>query len=204
MEKRKLVGITAFAAFMFVTMVQTKADIVVNVNDAGGNVTFSSSGGAFDLTGLAFGVGGYVTGAGQGFFDPVNPTFIVGGGNPVDFYRGVTVFPANFGTGALFINTTGATGVGYGASHPAYGTGTTSLLVPVGYVSGGALGAVTSTYVGQNFASMGLTPGTYVWRWGTGAPNQSLTLNITSVPEPSTAGLVGLAVFGFGLMRRRK
>jgi hypothetical protein len=51
---------------------------------------------------------------------------------------------------------------------------------------------------------MGLTPGTYVWRWGQGLPNQSLTLNITSVPEPSMAGVVGLAVLGFGLTRRRK
>jgi hypothetical protein len=204
MEKRNFVGFAVFAVFMFVTIVQTNADIVVNVSDAGGNVTFSSSGGSFDLTGLVFGGGGYATGNGQGFSNAVNPSFVVGGGDPVDDYSGVTAFPANFGTGSLFVNSTGATGVGYGASDPIYGVPSTSILVPTGYVSGGALGAVSSTYVGQSLASMGLTPGTYVWRWGQGLPNQSLTLNITSVPEPSMAGVVGLAVLGFGLTRRRK
>jgi hypothetical protein len=38
-------------------------------------------------------------------------------------------------------------------------------VVPAGYTSGSAL-SETDTYAGKTFASMGLTPGTYVWKWG--------------------------------------
>ncbi len=33
----------------------------------------------------------------------------------------------------------------------------------------------TSTYTGQSFTTLGVTPGTYEWTWGTG-PNQNYTL----------------------------
>ena len=44
----------------------------------------------------------------------------------------------------------------------------------MGYVSGAALSNST-TYNNVTFASLGVTPGTYVWTWGTGA-NQNFTL----------------------------
>ncbi|MDQ6911923.1 MAG: hypothetical protein M3128_03505 [Verrucomicrobiota bacterium] len=44
----------------------------------------------------------------------------------------------------------------------------------------------SDTYSGQTFASLGVTPGTYVWSWGTGA-NQNFTLRIGAVPESGSS-----------------
>jgi len=55
------------------------------------------------------------------------------------------------------------------------------LSVPTGYVSGTAL-ANSATYSGQTFVTLGVTPGTYVWKWGTGA-NQNFTLQIPPTPS---------------------
>lgn len=197
--------VAVIASLMVVTVGELKADVIVNVVESGPDVVFSSSGGAFDLTGLAFGGGSFLTGNGQGAVDAADSLFILGGGNPMDFYTNVTLFPANFGLGSLFINSTGFTGTGFGASSPAYGPTTTSLLVPTGYVSGAALGSTSSTYTSQSFASLGLTTGGYVWSWGQGL-NQSLTLNIvpSQVPEPFTLGLLGLGLLGLGLSRKRQ
>jgi hypothetical protein len=77
------------------------------------------------------------------------------------------------------------------------------LWVPEGYVSGGLLSS-SSTYTNATFTSLGVIPGTYVWRWGTGLPNQNLTLIIggVGVPDGGTTifllslGLVGLTALG--------
>ena len=50
------------------------------------------------------------------------------------------------------------------------------LIVPRGYVSGTFL-SNSATYSGKTLATLGVTPGTYVWTWGTGA-NQNFTLKI--------------------------
>src|SRR5689334_21462138 len=44
---------------------------------------------------------------------------------------------------------------------------TKQLGVPKGYVSGTPL-SDSSTYDNQSFASLGVTPGTYAWTWGSG------------------------------------
>ena len=51
------------------------------------------------------------------------------------------------------------------------------LYVPQGYVSGAAL-SDSMTFNNATFASLGVTPGTYVWTWGNGLPNQNFTLHI--------------------------
>ena len=70
----------------------------------------------------------------------------------------------------------------------------TALIVPRGYVSGDFL-SNSATYSGKTFATLGVTPGTYVWTWGTGA-NQNFTLEIPPTPGPpvvstSPATLIG-------------
>jgi hypothetical protein len=76
-----------------------------------------------------------------------------------------------------------------------------ALFVPTGY--SGTLLSDSATYSGQTFASLGVTPGTYVWTWGTGV-NQNFTL-IAAVPEAgSTFGLLFvslIAVLGLGRFR---
>jgi hypothetical protein len=54
--------------------------------------------------------------------------------------------------------------------------------VPAGYVSGTAL-SDSATYSGTTLADLGVTPGTYVWTWGTTA-NQNFTLEILPAPPP--------------------
>ena len=58
------------------------------------------------------------------------------------------------------------------------------LTVPTGYVSGNAL-SDSATYSGNTLAALGVTPGTYVWTWGTTA-NQKFTLEIPPLPPPAT------------------
>jgi hypothetical protein len=64
----------------------------------------------------------------------------------------------------------------------------------------------TSTYANRTFSSLGVTPGTYEWTWGSGA-NQNFTLEIgTAVPEPSTWAmlLIGFAGVRFIAYRRSR
>jgi len=62
------------------------------------------------------------------------------------------------------------------------------LIVPRGYVSGTFL-SNSATYSGKTFATLGVTPGTYVWTWGTGA-DQRFTLQIGDV-SPTVAQIDG-------------
>ena len=82
------------------------------------------------------------------------------------------------------------------------------LILQRGYTSGTFL-SDTDTFNGS-FATIGLTPGTYVWTWGSGADADSFTLQIgpatTPVPEPGSLVLFMSALAGlFGLcgLRRR-
>ena len=55
----------------------------------------------------------------------------------------------------------------------------------------------SATWDNATFASLGVTPGTYVWTWGT-AVGQSFTLDVVKpagVPEPAALGM-----FGFGTL----
>jgi hypothetical protein len=70
------------------------------------------------------------------------------------------------------------------------------IFLPFGYVSGHAL-SDTSTYDNATFASLGMTPGTHEWTWGTGAHADSFTLNAV-IPEPSTWALMALGFAGLG------
>jgi hypothetical protein len=102
----------------------------------------------------------------------------------------------NFGSG-LSTNANSGSGGPVGIDNP---VGNSDLLgVPFGYVSGAAL-SDTATYDSQTFSSLGATPGTYKWTWGTG-PNQNFTLVIgTVVPEPSTWAMMLLGFAGLGFM----
>jgi PEP-CTERM motif len=69
--------------------------------------------------------------------------------------------------------------------------------------SGAFCSLASSTTFPGTFATLGLTPGTYVYNLTNELDN--ITLNIGSaVPEPSTLGLLGLGLLGLGVMRRRR
>ena len=79
-------------------------------------------------------------------------------------------------------------------------------MVPFEYVPGDPLSG-TSVYARATFASLGVTPGTYVWTWGSGANADSLTLQIGHAPavsEPASMALLALGVAGLGVRRWRR
>jgi len=82
-----------------------------------------------------------------------------------------------------------------------------SLYLPNGYVSDTSVSNLT-TFSGATFASLGVTPGTYVWTWGSGATTDSFTLQFgsapTGVPEPASLALLSAGVVGLGLVRRKR
>jgi hypothetical protein len=116
-----------------------------------------------------------------------------GGPGPVSAYTGFTG-PMSFGSGG-FVSASSSSGDPVAIAGNATTFGTVSVLfVPFGYTSGGALSG-SATYDNATISSLGATPGTYVWTWGSGATADSFTLKIISpapVPEPSSVLLFAL------------
>ncbi len=178
------------------------AGYVVTLKEVGSDVVATGSG-PLDLTGLEPSGVNFSTAAiiPPGFINtgPANSTGFnqySGTSGPVGQFNG----PESFGSGFTEHDADSGSGdlVGIFA--------TFSILVPGGYVSNNPL-SDTSTYLNQTFSSLGVTPGTYVWSWGTG-PNQNFTLHIgllgapgpipgpVSVTEPASALLLGAALAG--------
>jgi PEP-CTERM motif len=119
---------------------------------------------------------------------------------PVEFFTGVSG-PVSFGPG-IETEANASSGDFVGLE----GNGEGFLFTPVGFTSGAL--SETSTYLGATFASLGLTPGTYVYTWGAGDHADSFTIDISSAsatPEPSTWAMMalGFAGLGFAAFRRR-
>jgi FG-GAP-like repeat len=103
-----------------------------------------------------------------------------GGSGLGAYYTGHTIEPTSFGRFPLSSSVITVIS-GKFAYIATTGTHEFVLRVP-GYVSGTALSG-SLTYGGASLATLGVTPGTYVWTWGTGA-NQNFTLQIkTPLPE---------------------
>jgi hypothetical protein len=191
-----------------------QAGYVVTFKEVGNDVVATGSG-PIDLTGLSpLGSPGF---AAQGVLAPASMILATGPTEftPVDLYTSANVDAfQQFGTGLAAYPADSGSGDIVGITEAIlYPTGGAAIFqVPAGYVSGNLL-SDTSTYANQTFGSLGLTPGTYVWSWGTG--NQSFTLIIgasaapgpppSPVPEPASAALLGVALAGLllaGTMRR--
>jgi len=97
--------------------------------------------------------------------------------------------PTSFGSGAMSENADSGSGDLVGVFD---GMG---LAIPEYYPSGSALSG-TSTWLNQTFSSLGATPGSYTWIWGSGAHSDFFSLDIiegaAAVPEPSSIVLLAL------------
>jgi VPDSG-CTERM motif len=198
---KKLLPLTFFGiAVTSLFCVQPAQSYTVTLEQVGSNVVATGSG-AINLTGL-----------------PINP-IMLSTTSILDARRGdistgptdvsiVDVYaaffltgPPNFGSGSAFLPDAGSGDlVGISIDQGL-------LFVPQGYVSNAAL-SDSMTFNNATFASLFLTPGTYVWTWGTGG-NQNFTLQIGSVGVPgvpdggSTVSLLGCALLGLAGLRRK-
>jgi VPDSG-CTERM motif len=180
------------ASLFFVRPVQ---GFTITMDQMGSNVVANGSG-AFNLTGLTFLGSGPA--AESGIIPSLGFIAINAGSVDADVYVGFTG-PTSFGSGDLSL------GNSFSGDFFALEEGIDAFLaLPQGYVSGAAL-SNSMTFNNATFASLGMTPGTYVWSWGTGLPNQNFTLIIGRVGVPdggSTISLLGCALLGFAALRR--
>jgi hypothetical protein len=178
---------------------QAKASAVIDITQVGDDVVAAASG-AIDLTGLTQVLSGMILA--PGFVSPADGEAVVGAnGAPFDEYSGVSG-PASFGPGSFAPGSSGSGGpIGVDESSFNLIGQPPVLIVPSGYVSGTALSG-SWTFDGQTLASLGLTPGTYVYSWspspGVPAQGPGLTVKITGIPELSTWAMMLLGFTGLG------
>jgi hypothetical protein len=190
---RQLAWAAAVLGLAATTAGRARAAIVLTATESNGAVVISG-GGTANLAGLTFVFGGGFAAA----VAPADPLVLIGPTDTTgaDTYKMLTgpglTGPGNFGTG-MFNTAVNGMGDRFGITTD---NGTILLAVPTGYASGAALQG-TGTF-SSSFASLGMTPGTYVWKWGAGATADSLTLQVGTstapVPEPSSLALAGVAV----------
>ena len=184
----------AVAASLF--SVRPAQAYTVTLQQMGSNVVANGSG-PIDLTGLTSDVYGLIL---EGKITANIGLIIITGpfGVFADGFSGITG-PTSFGSG--------------GFSFPSSGSGDIvgisgffgRLVVPLNYASNTAL-SDSMTFNNASFASLGVTPGTYVWTWGTGLPNQNFTLIIGGAGVPdggSTVSLLSFALLGLAAFRRK-
>jgi hypothetical protein len=190
--KKALKTLFLIACLMAACALPARAIVIVNATESGGNVVFAG-GGTFNLTDLSLLTPADVTAG-------INPSLSIaffgtnpGTSLPVDFYFGGIIEPGPFGPGG------GSTAdLGSGDRFGVFGP---DLVVPAGYNSGDLLNG-SSTFTGATFASLGVTPGTYIWSWGLEEEGtaDSFILNIggtsAAVPESGSTALSMLLALG--------
>ena len=189
-------GVASLGAAMLIGLSAppARAGYVVDLTQQGSNVVATGSG-PIDLTGLTVFRKGV---AARTHVDPMDGQIFTGGPANAGFFDIYQNFsgPGDFGSGGP-TNASSGSGDFVGIV-----SGSGFLNVPAGYLSDTLL-SDTATYLSQTFSSLGATPGTYKWTWGSGA-NQSFTLVIgAAVPEPSTWAMMLLGFAGLGFVGYR-
>ena len=178
--------------------VPAQAAYIVTLQEVGANVVATGSG-SIDLAGL----NSLSIGSAGARIIPSIGQIITGepntGPSPIDRYTGF-IGPTSFGSGGLtFADSGSGDFVGVSAI-------VNILVVPPSYSSNNPLSDIT-TYLNQSFTTLGVTPGTYVWTWGTGADADSFALQIGAVataPEPASLALFGAGLAGLGMVLRTR
>ena len=176
----------------------SRAEYIMSVQQVGSNVVTTGSG-TLDTTNLTLDVTGDSHGemiASEGILAVGSSIF-----QPADAWHGVSG-PAGFGPGTTeFVADTGSGPV------VAISEAFNNIVFPEGYVSGTVLALSTDTYNNQTFASLGLTPGTYKYTWGTGIHADDLIVQIgaatSAAPLPRTFYFGIIAMPFIFLFRKR-
>jgi hypothetical protein len=193
----KLGKLVSVAALALAVGAQAEASVVIDISQTGGDVV-ATGGGTLDLTGLTFFESAPV--GGMGAVIPSLGTAIVGPDVVADLYEGASG-PASFGPGLLTFGSDNS-GLAFGVAGSLFAFPVVA--VPNGYVSGAPL-LGSSTFAGETIASLGLTPGTYVYTWNSApADDDSLTVNVSGVPEASTWAMMVLGFIGLGFAAFRR
>ncbi|HJU17098.1 MAG TPA: PEP-CTERM sorting domain-containing protein [Stellaceae bacterium] len=176
-----------------------QASYIVTLTQEGSNVVATGSG-TLDIADLNLGCS--VCEFHGAEIQPSAPSasIIIGNSLPLldDGYNGITE-AFSFGNGGQsFASISVGSQIGI-LSNETFGT--SDLFVPGNYVSGTAF-SDSAIWDNATFASLGVTPGTYVLTWGSGAHADSFTLQIgpAAVPEPSALALLGTALAGLFLV----
>jgi hypothetical protein len=186
------VSLLALAVCLAAAAGPARAAYTVTFSQLGPDVV-ASGGGTIDLGGLTF----VTTGATMPEVAPTFATEATGVAGNVDEYAGASG-PLSFGPG-VFTSATSATGDLVGIQQIIGQPG--FIVVPTGYASGAPL-SDTALYAGKSFATLGLTPGVYLYTFGSGGNADTFTIDV-AVPEPASLALLA-AVLGLGLAARRR
>ena len=187
-----LVGLLAFV------VPSAHAEYIISFQQVGSDVVATGSG-SFDLTALS----SFAVGLGFAEVRANNGTVLLGPQSfkGTDNYHNASS-PGSFGPGGVAVATVG--------TGPAVGVNVDSgpvISVPQFYISGTALDTSTATWTSQTFTTLGLTPGTYDYAWGTGIHADDLIVQIgpaaTGVPLPPAA-CTGFLISGLAFAFRRK
>lgn len=194
MRKHAFYGILALVSLLGLGITQSaRANFIATIHQVGTDVRVTGSG-TIDTTFLSL----FLSGAGNTASIRPNSGNLLFASGLADWYTGFSG-PTSFGSGGItFASSNSGNPVGIDG-------GGGNLFVPQGYVSGTFL-SDTSTYNNATFASLGITPGTYTWTWGTGVHADSFTLQIgpAGVPDAgSTLPLLGFASLGLVALRRK-
>jgi len=164
--------------------------LTISLQEVGSDVVASYSG-SLDLSSIS---PAFTDTPGSPNLRAENPLLVVGSGGNVDFYN-VFISPSGFGPGNSATNAPSSTsGDLVGISSTGIGD---FLIVPAG--SDGSSLSGSATWVGESFASLGVTIGTYQYDF-TGD-----SLIIQAVPEPAHVGLLlGGTVFAALLFIKRR
>jgi len=191
MSSKLIVGLFAFLSLFAITATQpASASLVFSFVESGGNVIGTLSG-TLNLAGMS------AIGSGTNNPNGIIPDLAIISSWAGSFDAYAVVGPTSFGTGSsyAYINATSQTGSTF-ILEGAFG----EAMLPSSY-TGGALSA-TLTFDGATFASLGITPDTYVYT----LPNDTITVQFSPTPLPATLPLFasGLGLLGLLGWRRKK
>ena len=172
-----------------------QAAYIVTLQQQGRDVVATGAG-TLDTT--DFGEG--VSDTDQARMNPMSGSILIGPATTTNNLGVLTRIngPASFGSGVTSENADSGSGDLVGIFE---GIG---LVIPANYLSRSGLSS-TATWANDTFSSLGVTPGSYTWNWGSGAHSDFFQLDIiegaAAVPEPSSILLLALSLGLAGLLK---